>query len=56
MWAHFCSPQEKLTDLEDRSLRNNIRVYGISKSKNKSWEVCEEDVEKVLRIKLSYKI
>ena len=35
---------DKLIDLEDRSRRNNLRIYGISESKYKTWEKCKEKV------------
>ena len=41
-----------MIDLEDRSRRNNLRIYGISKSKCGTWEKCEEEVYEVLREKL----
>ena len=44
---------DKLIDLEDRSRRNNLRIYGISESKYETWEKCEEKVDEVFREKLS---
>ena len=43
---------DKLIDLVDRSRRNNLRIYGISESKYKTWEKCEEKVDEVFRGKL----
>ena len=43
---------EKLVDLEDRSRRNNLRIYGIEETNNETWEKCEEHVEKVFNEKL----
>ena len=43
---------DKLIDLEDRSRRNNLRIYGISESKYETWEKCEEKVDEVFREKL----
>ena len=43
---------DELIDLEDRSRRNNLRVYGISNSKYETWEKCEEKVDEVFREKL----
>ena len=43
---------DKLIDLEDRSRRNNLRIYGISESKYATWVKCEEKVDKVFREKL----
>ena len=43
---------DKLIDLEDRSRRNNLRIYGISQSKYETWEECEEKIDEVFREKL----
>ena len=43
---------EKLTDLEDRSRRNNLRIYGISESKYETWEKFVEKIDEVFREKL----
>ena len=43
---------DKLIDLEDRSRRNNLRIYGISESKYETWEKCEEKVDEVFPEKL----
>ena len=43
---------DKLVDLEDRSRRNNLRIYGISESKYQAWGKCEEKVGEVFREKL----
>ena len=43
---------DKLIDLEDRSRRNNFRIYGISESKYETCEKCEENVDEVFREKL----
>ena len=45
----------KLIDLEDRSRHNNLRIDGISESRNKTWEECEEEIQKVFNEKLSVK-
>ena len=45
----------KLIDLEDRSRRNNLRTDGISESRNKTWEECEEEIQKVFNEKLGVK-
>ena len=34
------SVYDKLIDLEHRSRRNNLRIYGISESKYETWENC----------------
>ena len=38
--------------MEDRSRRNNLRIYGISESKYETWEKYEEKVDEVFREKL----
>ena len=43
---------DKLIDLEDRSRRNNLRIYGISESKQETWQKCEEKVDEVFCEKL----
>ena len=43
---------DKMIDLEDRSIRNNLRICGISESKYETWEKCEEKVDEVFREKL----
>ena len=43
---------DKLVDLEDRSRRNNLRIYGISESKYETWEKCKEKVDEIFREKL----
>ena len=45
----------KLTNLEDRSRRNNLRIDGISESRNETWEECEEEIQKVFNEKLGVK-
>ena len=43
---------EKLSELEDRSRRNNVRIDGIPETPNETWENCEEEVRKIIRNKL----
>ena len=43
---------DKLIDLEDRSRRNYVRIYGISESKYETWEKCGEKVDEVFRERL----
>ena len=43
---------DKLIDLEDRSRRNNLRIYSISQSKYETREKCEEKVDEVFREEL----
>ena len=33
----------KLLELEDRSLRNNLRIDGIKEEPNGTWEACEKN-------------
>ena len=42
----------KLIDLEDRSRCNNLRIDGISESRNETWEECEEEIQKVFNEEL----
>ena len=42
----------KLIELEDRSLRNNLRIDGIAEDQNESWHECEEKVLEVIKGKL----
>ena len=34
--------EEKLTDLEDRSRRNNLRIDGVTEEKGQIWGDCEQ--------------
>ena len=43
---------EKLTELEHRSSRNNVRIDGIPETPNETWENCEEEVRKIIKNKL----
>ena len=42
-----------LVDLEDRSRRNNLRIHGIAKGANESWELCEEQLQNIFKEKPS---
>ena len=42
----------KLTELEDRSRRNNIRIDGIKETKGETWNDCEEKVQDMFAQKL----
>ena len=44
--------QEKISEMEDRSRRNNIRVDGVTEEKGETWEDCENKVLEILRDKL----
>ena len=41
-----------MSELEDRSWRNNLRFDGIPEEKNETWEDCERKVENLLKNKL----
>ena len=45
----------KLIDLIDRSRPNDLRIDGISESRNKIWEECEKEIQKVFNEKLGVK-
>ena len=45
----------KLIDLEVRSRRNNLRIYGITETNDESWEKCEEHADQVFSQKLGLK-
>ena len=47
--------QEKISEMEDRSCRNNIRVDGVTDEKWETWEDCKNKVLKILRDKLEIK-
>ena len=38
----------KLTELEDRSRRVNIRIHGIAEEPGETWEECERNVDRLL--------
>ena len=44
--------QDKLTELEDRSRRKNIRIDGIKETKGETWNDSEEKVQDMLAQKL----
>ena len=46
---------DKLIDSEDRSRCNNLRIGGISESRNETWEECEEEIQKAFNEKLGVK-
>ena len=43
---------EKLTELKDRSRRNNVWIDGIPETPNETWENCEAEVRKIIKNKL----
>ena len=44
-----------MIDLEDRSRRNKLRIYGITETNDESWEKCEEQADQVFSQKLGLK-
>ena len=52
---HLLDPtfvMEKLTELEDRSRQNNVRIDSIPEKPNETWENCKKEVRKIIRNKL----
>ena len=37
-----------LVELEDRSLRNNLRIDGIKEEPNETWEACEKKIQDII--------
>ena len=44
-----------MIDLEDRSRRKNLRIYGITETNDESWKKCEEHADQVFSQKLGLK-
>ena len=44
--------EKKLTDLEDRSRRNNLRIDGVAEENGESWDDCERKVKEIFMEKL----
>ena len=44
--------QDKLTELEGRSRRNNVRIDGIKETKGETWNDCQEKVQDMFAQKL----
>ena len=44
--------QKKLTDLEDRCRRNNLRIDGVEEENGESWDDCERKVKEIFMNKL----
>ena len=44
--------QDKISEIEDRSRRNNVRVDGITEEKGETWEDCKNKVLEILKDKL----
>ena len=47
--------RNKLSELEDRSRRNNIRIDGIAEEPGETWEECERKVHRLLSKELDIK-
>ena len=43
---------EKLIQPEDRSRQNNLRIDGVEKTSNKTWDICEKKVQNIVENKL----
>ena len=43
---------DKLTELEDRSRRNNLRIDGINEQKGETWEMYETKIKNIFQEKL----
>ena len=41
--------EDKLIDLEDRARRNNLKVDGIKRRPNETWEECEKELETLFK-------
>ena len=44
--------EKKLTDLEDRSRRNNLRIDGVAEENGETWDDCERKVKEIIMDKL----
>ena len=44
--------EKKLTDLEDRSRRNNLRIDGAAEENGESWDDCERKVKETFMDKI----
>ena len=44
--------RNKLTELEDWSIRNNIRIDGIAEEPEETWEQCDKEVQHLLNEEL----
>ena len=45
----------KLIYLEDRTRRNDLKIYGVRETNDETWEKCEEHVNQVVSEKLGLK-
>ena len=44
--------EKKLTDLEDRSRKNNLRIDGAAEENGENWDDCERKVKEIFMDKL----
>ena len=44
--------EKKLTDLEDRSRRTNLRIDGVAEENGETWDHCERKVKEIIMDKL----
>ena len=55
IYDHQIDPDEvekKLTDLEDCSTRNNLRIDGVAEENCETWDDCEREVKEIVMDKL----
>ena len=45
----------KIRELNDRSRWNDLRIYGIEETSNKTWEDCEIKIQELIKKKLKIK-
>ena len=43
---------ETLIELEDRSRRNNLRIFGVEETPNETWDICKKKVQDIVKKKL----
>ena len=48
--------EKKLTDLEDRSRRNNLRIDGVAEENRETWDDCERKVKEIIMDKLELEV
>ena len=44
--------EKKLTNLEDRSRKNNLQIDGVAEENGETWDDCERKVKKIIMDKL----
>ena len=56
MYRYHIDPafiRDKLSDLEDRSRGNNLRVDSIKERPNETWENCENELDTLFQVGVS---